>query len=107
MQIRFIEKKFRSTSKEDVDPFYFKKKKLDLHLMKMQIHFILRKKKFRSTSKEDADSFLFEENSDLHLMKIQIRFYADFETKKEIITIIKRIKNMFQQNKLTTHVMNI
>ena len=91
--------------------------------MKMQIHFILRKK-FRSTSKEDADSFLFEENSDLHLMKIhihfcfeknsdlhlmkiQIRFYADFETKKEIITIIKRIKNMFQQNKLTTHVMNI
>ena len=89
----------------------------------MQIHFILRKK-FRSTSKEDADSFLFEENSDLHLMKIhihfcseknldlhlmkiQICFYADFETKKEIITIIKRIKNMFQQNKLTTHVMNI
>ena len=44
MQIRFIEKKFRSTSKEDVDPFYFKKKNLDLHLMKMQIHFILRKK---------------------------------------------------------------
>ena len=40
-------------------------------------------------------------------MKIQICFYADFETKKEIITIIKRIKNMFQQNKLTIHDMNI
>ena len=30
-----------------------------------------------------------------------------FETKQEIITIIKRIKNMFQQNKLTIHDMKI
>ena len=89
MQIHFIlRKKFRSTSKEDADSFLFEEN-LDLHLMKIHIH------------------FCFEKNSDLHLMKIQIRFYADFETKKEIITIIKRIKNMFQQNKLTTHVMNI
>ena len=69
---------------------------LDLHLMKMHIH------------------FLFKKNSDLHLMKMQICFYLRkrsdnmqiFETKK-IITIIKRIKNMFQQNKSTIHDMNI
>ena len=30
-----------------------------------------------------------------------------FETKQEILTIIKRIKKMFQQNKLTIHDMNI
>ena len=48
-------------------------------------------------------------------MKMQIRFYLRkrsdnmqiFETKKYIITIIKRIKNMFQQNKSTVHDMNI
>ena len=57
MQIRFIEKKFRSTSKEDVDPFYFKKKK------------------FRTTSNEDANPFYFKKkNLDLHLRKMQIRF---------------------------------
>ena len=58
--------------------------------------------------------FLFEKNLDLQLMKMQIRFYLRkrsdnmqiFETKK-IITIIKRIKNMFQQNKSTIHDMNI
>ena len=51
----------------------------------------------------------------MHLMKIPIRFYLRkrsdnmqiFETKKQIITIIKRIKNMFQQNKSTIHDMNI
>ena len=43
MQICFIEKKSRSTSNEDADPFYFKKKNLDLHLRKMQICFCLKK----------------------------------------------------------------
>ena len=41
MQICFyFEEKFKSTSKEDVDPFFFKEKS-------------------RSTSKEDLDPFLF------------------------------------------------
>ena len=59
--------------------------------------------------------FNFEKNLDLHLMKMQIHFYLRkrsdnmqiFETKKQIITIIKRIKNTFEQNKSTIHDMNI
>ena len=38
----YLKKKIRSASKKDVDPFYLKKN-LDLHLRKMQIHFIWRK----------------------------------------------------------------
>ena len=42
MQIPFILKKFKSISNEDADPFYFEENP-DLHLVKMQIHFILKK----------------------------------------------------------------
>ena len=88
MQIHFFFKeKFKSTSNEDADPFYWKK--------------------FRSTSKEDADSFYFEEkfrftfneDADLFLVLRKIIDYMQiFEIKKEIITIIKDSRSCFNQN---------
>jgi len=47
-------KKFRSTSKEDIDQF-LNKKNSDLHLRKIQISFY---KKFKFASKEDTNPFL-------------------------------------------------
>ena len=78
--------KFRSASKEYVDPFYFKEK-------------------FRSASKKDADPFYLKKNSDLHLRKMQIRFiwrkivdYMQiFKIKKHIISIIKKSRTCFNK----------
>ena len=113
-KICYVKKKKKSTStfNENIDQFFiWKKKNANLHLMKMQIHFLFKKNSDLHLRKMQI-RFWFKKNSDLHLMKMQIHFYLkkkkriDFETKTEIITIIKRIKNMFQQNKSTIHDMN-
>ena len=53
-----FKKKFRSTSKEDIDQFLNIKTKIsDLHLRKIQISFYFGK--FRFASNEDANQFLF------------------------------------------------
>ena len=87
MLIRFIMRKFISTSNEDANLFFYFEKNSDLHLRKMQI------------------CFYFEKNSDLHLRKMQIYFLVlrkrvdcmqIFEIKKEIITIIKDSRSCFK-----------
>jgi len=82
--------KFRSASKEDADSFYFEEK-------------------FKDVSKKDAKLFYLKKNSDLHLRKMHIRFILRkivdymqiFKTKKQIISTIKKSKNMFSWTKLT------
>ena len=76
--------KFRSTSKEYANPFYFKEK-------------------FKFASKKDENPFYLKKNSDLHLRKMQIRFiwrkivdYMQiFKIKKQIIPTINKLRTCF------------
>ena len=56
-----LKKKARFVSKEDTNQFFvLKKKSSDLHLIMMQISFLI-DKKFRSASNEGANQFLIWE----------------------------------------------
>ena len=68
-------------------PSFLFEKNLDLHIMKMQIHFYF-EEKFKSISNEIADLFL--------VLRKRIDYIQIFEIKKEIITIIKDSRSCFK-----------